>query len=129
MVVALGSTVGSETTSRDAYEPPKIVSEGLEGYKNFGHQAAFETWLKGSPIEGDSGTKTALVDIATHAEQAYGRMGGYEFIRTAPISPLIKRVYVALLFEKSPLYVTFDCYRTGARLDHFADGSRSQDSD
>jgi len=93
-------------------EPPRIVAEGLEAFKNFGAQAAFDAWLKGSAIEGDNATKPALIETASQAGQVYGRILGYEFIRVTPISPSIKRVYAAVLFEKGPLYLTFDCYRT-----------------
>jgi hypothetical protein len=44
-------------------------------------------------------------------ETLYGRMTGFDPLRTVVVSRSLIRVYVLIRFQKGPLYTAFDCYK------------------
>jgi len=93
-------------------EVPPIVTAGLEAYQKSGFKAALDLWMKGSPMESD---KTSLVNITgaiASIETAYGKMTGYEVVKTFSLSPSTLRVYLVINYEKGPLFASFYCYKS-----------------
>lgn len=91
---------------------PPIVTAGLEAYQKSGFKAALDVWLKGSPMESD---KTSLINTTgaiASIETAYGKMTGYEVVKTVSLSPSTLRVYVVIDYEKGPLFASFYCYKS-----------------
>ena len=95
-----------------AEEVPKLVTSGLEAYKTTGSTEAFALWLKGSPLETDKTTLASLKDSFTQVETMYGKMIGYDVLRTVKISAHTSRVYAEIQYEKGPLFMYLDCYRS-----------------
>jgi hypothetical protein len=96
-------------------EIPAIVTDGLKVYQKSGGKAALEVWLQGSPLDGEEGPEVSLRGLLSQIEKAYGKMVGYEPVRTANLSASVRRVYLVLRFEKGPAYIAFDCYKQGEK--------------
>jgi hypothetical protein len=94
-------------------EIPAIVTDGLKVYQKSGSKAALEVWLEGSPMDGEEGPEASLRGLLSQIEKAYGKMIGFEPVRTANFSASVRRVYLVLRFEKGPAYMAFDCYKQG----------------
>ena len=95
-----------------AEEVPKLVTSGLEAYKTTGSAEAFTLWLKGSPLEADKTAMASLKDSFTQVETMYGKMIGYEVLRTAKLSSHSSRIYAEIHYEKGPLFLYMDCYKS-----------------
>jgi hypothetical protein len=100
------------STTASAQEVPKMITQGLDAYKASGFSEAFSIWLKGSPLESDKTTMMNLKGAFTQIESMYGKATGYELFRTTEISQSTTRVYVEIRYEKGPLFVFFDCYKS-----------------
>ncbi|MCG6918143.1 MAG: hypothetical protein LJE89_11440 [Deltaproteobacteria bacterium] len=100
------------TTPSYASDYPKIVTSALETYKRTGFDEAFKIWMNGSPLEND---KTSLMNVRggmTQVETIYGKMIGYELLKSYQISSATIRTYVVLFYEKGPLFMYLDCYKS-----------------
>lgn len=97
-----------------ADDAPKIVINGMEAYKTNGFGGAFDIWLKGSPLENDKKTMTNLKGALTEIETMYGKMKGYEVLRVVKISSSTIRTYAEIRYEKGPLFLYMDCYKTAS---------------
>ena len=95
-----------------AEDVPKLITSGLDAYKTTGSAEAFTIWLKGSPLEADKTAMASLKDSFTQVEAMYGKMIGYEVLRTVKISSRTNRVYAEIQYEKGPLFMYLDCYRS-----------------
>jgi hypothetical protein len=95
-----------------ADDVPKIVIDGLNAYKTSGFGEAFNVWLKGSPMESDKTTTMNLKGSFTQVESIYGKMMSYEILKSINISSLSNRIYTEILYEKGPLFMIFDCYKS-----------------
>jgi len=95
-----------------AVEPPKPLIDGFEAYKKSGFNAAWEIWMKGSPLEGDATTRMNMKGGIAKIEAVYGKMIGYEILKSFHISPSTNRTYAVMLFEKGPIFLYVDCYRS-----------------
>lgn len=96
----------------NALEPPKIVINGYKAYKKEGFEKALSIWMKGSPLEND---KTSLMDmkgVITQVESIYGKMISYEIIKTIKITSSLNRVYAEICYEKGPVFMFIDCYKS-----------------
>jgi hypothetical protein len=96
-------------------EIPAIVTDGLKVYQKSGGKAALEVWLQGSPMDGEEGPEASLRGLLGQIEKAYGKMIGFEPVRTVNFSASVRRVYLVLRFEKGPAYIAFDCYKQGEK--------------
>ena len=94
-------------------EAPDIVINGFTAYQKSGAAAAVAAWMKDSPIENDTTARAGLVGGMSQIQAAYGNVTGLESVRTVPISPSVRFVYVVLKFERGPVFARFDCYNTG----------------
>jgi hypothetical protein len=90
---------------------PKIILSGIEAYKAEGPDAAIKAWIKGSPVDG-SKEALAQANILRQVQDFYGAYRTFEVIRTRNLSPNVRIVYVALEFEKGPLFAKFAVYQT-----------------
>ena len=91
---------------------PKIVIDGMNAYKTAGYNEAFTTWLRGSPMESDKTTTMNLKGGFTQVESIYGKMISYEIIKTIKISSSSNRVYAEINYEKGPVFMFLDCYKS-----------------
>jgi hypothetical protein len=101
------------SSSVNAIEPPKIFVDGCDAYKKEGFDKAFSIWMKDSPLEND---KTSLMNMKggiTQIETLYGKMIGYDIVKVYQITKVDLRVYGVLYYERGPLYVYADCYKSG----------------
>lgn len=95
-----------------AEEVPQIVINGMEAFKTGGFAGAFDIWLKGSPLESDKTTTMNLRGNFTQIETMYGKMMGYEILKTVKVSSSTSRVYAEIRYEKGPLFMFVDCYKS-----------------
>ena len=100
------------TSVSHAEDISKLVTSGLEAYKATGSADAFAIWLKGSPLEADKTTMATLKDSFTQVETMYGKMIGYDVLRTVKISSRTNRIYTEIQYEKGPLFMYMDCYKS-----------------
>jgi len=89
-----------------------VVVAGLNAYRTNGLKAAYEIWSKGT-LENDKASRDAAISGLTQVEAAYGKMSGYDMVKTVPIGSAVKRIYLVLLYEKGPVYAYIECYKTG----------------
>ncbi|HXY54696.1 MAG TPA: hypothetical protein VEM40_08505 [Nitrospirota bacterium] len=95
-----------------ADDVPRIVLDGLNAYKSAGFTEAFNVWLKGSPMESDKTTTMNLKGGFTQIESIFGKMIGYDVLKTTNISPVTNRTYIEINYEKGPLFLYFDNYKS-----------------
>jgi hypothetical protein len=95
-----------------AADPPPIIKDGFESYKENGVASGFETWLRGSALEGDTTTKVGVLGGMTQIEAAYGKMESYEILATFSPTVRLRRVYAVSYHAKGPVFSYFDVYRT-----------------
>ena len=94
---------------------PAVILSGLHAYKSQGPAAAVKVWLNGSPANSDSMLVSNTVRALNSIETAYGSFVGHETLATSPLGSRVVRHYLILLYERGPLYVYFDAYRTSDR--------------
>lgn len=92
---------------------PDIVRAGLEAYKNGGAQAALQAWVKGGPLDGSAEESTDITAL-DQLQQSYGAYRSFDVIHASNLTRRIQVVYLALYFEKGPVFARFMVYRTGA---------------
>lgn len=92
---------------------PAFIRAGLEAYKNGGPQSAIEAWIKGSPLDG---SKEALsqANILNQVQVFYGGYRSFDVISVNDLTPHIRIIYLALNFEKGPMFAKFVIYRADA---------------
>jgi len=111
MLIAFGQCVPTVAQTRVSDDVPKIVLSGLEAYKAEGADAAIKAWIKGSSLDG---SKDALsqANVLRQIQDFYGSYKTFELIRARNLTPNIKIIYVALDYEKGPLFAKFVVYQT-----------------
>ena len=93
-------------------EAPDVVKRGFDAYLKSGAQAGIDEWIKGSPVQNDQSGRLQLVGGLTTIESAYGNFTGWELIRVVILSASTRRVYVVAKYEKGPLFMSFDCFKS-----------------
>jgi hypothetical protein len=91
---------------------PAIVTDGLTAYQKDGSQAAIAVWLKNSLLERNDTERSRLEQLLGGFETSYGKMTGYEWIKTVVFSASSERIYLLVKLEKHPIYAAVDCYKT-----------------
>lgn len=89
---------------------PGFIIGGLKAYKNSGPDAAVQTWLKGSPIDGNPDAQAQL-NILHQVQDLYGPLQSYEVINSHDLGPRTRIIYIVLEFERGPLFTKFVVYR------------------
>ncbi|MGH9587535.1 MAG: hypothetical protein ACRD3F_11325 [Acidobacteriaceae bacterium] len=92
---------------------PDVVLAGLQAYKNGGAQAAVQAWIKGGPLDG-SADASSDVRALDQIQQAYGGYRSCDVIHAGDLTRRIRVIYLAMYFERGPLFAKFVVYRTGA---------------
>lgn len=95
-----------------ADEIPKMITDGFNTYKKSGYESAFNVWLKDSPIENDKTTMMNLKGSFTQIETMYGKIIGYEILKSVKLSSSTIRIYAEIPYEKGPLFMYIDCYKS-----------------
>ena len=95
-----------------AESPPKIVTNAFDAYKTKGFDEAFNILLKGSPLESDKTTFMNVKGGFTQIETMYGKMIGYEILKSIKISNSTIRTFAEIRYEKGPLFVLIDSYNS-----------------
>lgn len=111
LLLVIGQFVPALAQTRTTDDLPKIIRSGLEAYKAEGPEAAIKAWIKGSPIDGSKDALTQA-NILRQIQDFYGVYKTFDVISTRNLSPNIRIVYVALNFEKGPLFAKFVVYQT-----------------
>jgi hypothetical protein len=101
--------ISSSTFAADA---PQIVVDAFKAYQSDGFEKAFSIWMKGSPLENDKSSLMSMKGGFTQIETAYGKMVGYEIIKVYQITKHNIRTYAVILYEKGPVYMYVDCYKS-----------------
>ena len=88
---------------------PTPVIDGLNAYRDFGHDSAIVWWVRGSAVEGLVGrdVNRAFSDL----ESSFGSYEGYEVLANVPIGARTMRTYVSIHLQKGAIYMWFDSYR------------------
>jgi hypothetical protein len=63
-------------------------------------------------MESDKTTTMNLKGNFTQVESIYGKMTSYEILKSINISRLSNRIYAEIHYEKGPLFMIFDCYKS-----------------
>ena len=90
---------------------PPIVARGFDQFRENGPLAAVGVWLAGSVRETDDTFQDDATARMKRAQDAFGRMTGYETVRVVTLSASVVRVYAVVKFEKSVAWMSFDCYK------------------
>ena len=90
---------------------PAIIAAGFDTYAKSGSKAALDVWFKGSPLDGDVTAKGNLNIAMGKTEAVFGKMLGWDFLKTVSLTPSTTVVYTNLKLEKGPLWIAFYCYR------------------
>ncbi len=114
MVILLCALSLAQMARAAADEPPPVVIAGLDAYRTNGLKGAYEIWSKGS-LENDKGSRDMVLTGLGQVESAYGKMTGYDIVKTVPIGSVVKRVYLVVHYERGPVYAYMDCYNTAEK--------------
>ena len=109
-LIFLGALIIS--TGRATPDVPAIVKDGFDAYIAKGLPSAFERWMRGSALEGDTTSRLQLVGGLTQIESAYGKIQAYEILGAYSLSARLKRVYTVSYYPKGPVFAFFDLYKT-----------------
>jgi hypothetical protein len=106
-----GQGIRTIAQTRPTDDVPKIILSGLEAYKSDGADAAMKAWIRGSALDG---SKDALsqANILRQIQDFYGAYKAFDLIRTRSLSPNIRVIYLALDYERGPLFAKFVVYQT-----------------
>ncbi len=94
-----------------AGELPDSIENGLNSYKESGSTSAAETWIKGSPMEGED----FLPKLLTMLEQIDGFLGEYQsrdVFKKNSLGPRSNVYLVTLNYTEGILYAKFFTYKT-----------------
>jgi hypothetical protein len=89
---------------------PSFISAGFDAYARNGPDAAWNAW-KIDYGETQAEKKASFIENIRGAEKRYGKMVGFELVRSTEIGSSYKNVFVLWRFEKAPLFCVFVCYR------------------
>lgn len=108
-------------------EVPRIIVSGLDAYKADGPESAIKAWLKGSSLEG-SKDAMSQANVLRQIQDYYGAYKTFELIGVRNLSPGIRVIYVALDYDKGPLFGKFMVYKaeTGWILVNFSFNTKEE---
>jgi hypothetical protein len=112
LVLALTCALSFSATAlaQDKSVPP-VVAKGFQTFQKDGPLAAIDVWMAGSVRETDDDFQDQAVARLNRIRELFGRMIGFEPIRTVNLSASTQRVYTAVKFEKGVAWMSFDCYK------------------
>lgn len=89
---------------------PNTIVNGMGDYAFQGADAAVKTWVKGTHLEG-SPEAAIQVNNLKQLEAAYGKFQGYHIVQVHELTPLSEIVYLAIHYERGPVFGRFLAYR------------------
>lgn len=89
---------------------PHLIFEGLDKYKEKGPESAIETWIKAGPIEGAPGVLAKGPQLR-QIQTVLGAYQGFDILSVTDVTPRTRIVYLAINFEKGPVYLRFVTYK------------------
>lgn len=93
---------------------PRFVVNGFNAYRSVGPEAALKAWSEFGALENSK----ELADQAGYLHQVqnlYGPFEGYAFISSRLLAPRTRVIYLALDYERGPLFAKFVIYRSSQR--------------
>ncbi len=107
--------VTSLSTSQQTPRLPTPVESGLQAYQTSGATAAVRSWLADSPLASQRDLLNKTVAEFKAIEQTYGAFSSYEVLGIKSFGQRSLRCYLVLQYEKGPVFIYFDSYRTAKR--------------
>ncbi len=89
---------------------PSTIVTGLGDYAFQGAEAAVKAWVKGTHLEG-SPEAAIQVNALKQVEALYGKFQGYHIIQVRELTPLSVIVYLAIHYERGPVFGRFLAFR------------------
>jgi len=103
--------LAADAPAQDQAKLPEIVLSGLNAYRTDGAQAAVNVWMAGSPIERTEQPERQLRNLRRF-EELYGAYKEFHPVRTVPISPTCRMVYIQLDYQKGPAFGKMLVFKT-----------------
>ena len=91
--------------------PKARIQAGIDAYQADGAKAAVNSWTEGGGLEGDS-TTLSYVSTLIQIESFFGKVVGASYYDSKDLGESVTIAYVIILYEKGPLYTTWQLYRT-----------------
>jgi len=82
----------------------------MDAYKTKGPDEAVKTWIKGSPVEGSKEALSQSNNLR-QIQDFYGSYQSFDLISMRELSPSVRIYYLAMNFDKGPLFAKFILYR------------------
>ena len=111
VLTALLVCVVSPAGAQSRQQPPELINQGLLAYAQSGLNTALQIWLQNSQLDRATLLRSEMAALK-QADSTFGMFESGEVMRIAVITPRVTRVYLALYYEKAPLWAWFDLYRT-----------------
>jgi len=90
---------------------PDIVAGGFTAYIKSGYATAVEFWSKGSSLNLDAPTKTAINKSLSDEENIAGSFIAPEVIKIVNLSSSSILVYISGKYQRGGLYMCFACFK------------------
>jgi len=90
---------------------PPVITLGMEAYRQSGAGEAVKAWLKDSPLQS---TRDSIKEVNNlrSVESYYGAFQNFDVISSKDLSSRTRIVFVAMNYERGPLFARFVAYRT-----------------
>lgn len=95
---------------RAAQTPDPVLLEGLRSFISNGPEAGLRVWFSDRPELAIESHEALL-----RATRNLGRIIDTELVAVQPVSKRVTRYYVAIYFEKRPLWLRVERYASGER--------------
>ncbi len=92
-------------------EVPSFVTAGFQAYKEKGPEEAVRVWIKDSPIDGSKDALSQANNLR-QIQDFYGTFRGYDLMDVKDLTGRIRVIYIAMNYEKGPLFARFLAFRT-----------------
>ncbi len=93
---------------------PDTVVNGFKSFLSSGYGAAMSAWTQNSPLGLQGSTIAALNNVFLQASNVGGNFVGAEVVRIVNFSPSSMEVYIMAKYQKSVLYMSFNCYKSAS---------------
>jgi hypothetical protein len=105
------AALSTDSTSKHSNDDvPSIIVSGMDAYKTKGPDEAVKTWIKGSPVEGSKEALSQSNNLR-QIQDFYGSYQSFDLISMRELSPSVRIYYLAMNFDKGPLFAKFILYR------------------
>ncbi len=91
---------------------PDTVALGFATYARSGYAPAVDVWARGSSLEIDVVSKTAVTKSLSDEENTAGTFVTAELIKTVGLSASSSLTYVFVRYQRGGLFMAFTCSKT-----------------